>query len=382
MVTPIQNQNVGRLEAPGLEGAQAASEAREIQSAILLALASTGRQQGGERVAPTHRATNPEQARAAAAISGALIGNPEMLLGLISSEMRASRRETEESGALIEKNRVEQAEIERQKALEAAMKAAEESSGFLGLGDFWGDIAKVAAVVVAAAATVATGGTAGAVILAVAGIALAAYSDDITNALVEAGVVPKELAPYVSAALKIVGAAMTGGGALVVGGAALAAAAQPTAQVLQDAGVAPEVAAAVAAAMVVAGTVMGAAGGASASDAADTATDAAAAADAAQSTVTVAADATAQAGRVVETGSRVNQGVSNALGAEAAHREELHTVEGERQQAVSDDANEAIDEHIQQLESAMKSYQRMLAIVMQVAQARQASMAAASQSRA
>ena len=367
MVTSIHNQNVVRLEAPGLEAAQAASEAREIQAAILLAIAANGRQQGSAAVSPTHRSPSPEQTRAAAAIGAALLGNPEMLLALVSSEMRATRRETEESGALIEKNRVEHAEIERQEALEEAMKAAEESTGFLGLGDLWGDIAKVAACVVAAAATVATGGAAGAVILAVAGVALAAYSDDIAGAMVEAGVIPEEAAPYVSGALKIAGAIMTGGSALAVGGAVLAAAAQPTATVLREAGVASEVAAAVAAAMVVAGTVMSSAGVASADTAA---------------TSSEFAERLAGAGQVVEGYARVNQGVSNTLGAEAAHREELHTVEGERQQAISDDANEAIEQHIDQLKTAMQSYQRMLAIVMQVAEARQASMAAASQSRA
>ena len=368
MVTPIQNQNVGRLEASGLEAAEAASQAREMQAAILLAIAANGRQQqGSAQVSPTHRPPSAEQTRAAAAIGGALLGNPEMLLAMVSSEMRATRRETEESGALIEKNRVELAEVERQKALDAAMKAAEESTGFLGLGDFWGDIAKVAACVVAAAATVATGGAAGAVILAVAGVALAAYSDDIAGVMVEAGVIPEEAAPYVSGALKIAGAIMTGGGAVVIAGAALAAAAQPTAQVLQEAGVAPEVAAGVAAAMVIAGTVMSSAGLASADSAA---------------TVSETAEGLAAGGQLVEGYARVNQGVSNTLGAEAAHREELHTIDGERQQTVADDGNEMIEQHIDQLKTAMQSYQRMLAIVMQVAEARNASMAAASQSRA
>jgi hypothetical protein len=204
----------------------------------------------------------------------------------------------------------------------------------------------VAAVVAAAAATVATGGTALAVGLAVAGVVLAAYSEEITGVLVQCGM-PEDLAPYASLALKIAGSVMAGGGVLAVAGAAAAGLAGPVASVLREAGVAEEVC--VAAEVV--------------------------------QEVDRNWQAASDLAHSVEISARVHAGANRIAAAEASHRSAEAGIDAEEQSAVSEEATTEIESWMAELKSTMKSFQRMLAIVQQTAEARHESMMAATRGR-
>lgn len=378
MTAPIDSRFINPAGASSVGGAEAAHKAERMETALLLALAqaqSRGQAGSSSPVDPTNRVSEGRDTRGAQAIQSALLGNPEALLGMLSSELRATRRETQENGAIVQRDRAEQAEEARQQAVEAAMKAAEESDGFLGLSGVWGDVAKVAAVAAAAAASVATCGGGAVVAVAIAGVALAAYSDEITGVMVDLGL-PEDAAPYVSLALKITGSLMAGGGALAVAGSAAAGLAGPVADLLREAGVAEEVCVAVAAAMVVAGTVMGlcSGGGGGGGEEAAEATEVI---DEIDQVLLVAADAA----RATETAARVSSGGAQIAAAEAQHRSDDAEIRGERQEAVSEDATEEMGAWIDEMKGTMKSWQRMIALVQQTAEARQETLLAASRGR-
>lgn len=144
---------------------------------------------------------------AAVALSAALSGNPELLLGEIVSRMRDSQFTSQVHEVRAETLHADNAERARQEAIQKAEEAAKNASSFLGLGGVFGKIASIAASVASVAAAVASGGAA----LVLAGAAIMACAKPITDALVKAGVLPPELGAAVCLGLEVTGAVMMGG---------------------------------------------------------------------------------------------------------------------------------------------------------------------------
>ncbi len=372
MVSRIEHMGVGRIEGMIL-GAPAFGPSNAPQSPLLLV---SSRHDGAGAVA-AHRPQRGDsmRSREVAAVGQALEGNPEALLAFVSMQLRRAKQSAQESGAIIEKSRVQDELQKQQEAVEAALKAAEEASGFLGLGEFWGDVAKVAGLVAAAAVTVASGGSAAAVGVAVAGMLLATYSDDIAQGMVDLGM-PRELASYVSVALKVTGSLMAGGGVVAAIGAGAAGLAAPISEALREAGVCEEVAVGVAVAMVVAGAILtGASGGGSAaSDGADTANHL-------DDTVRAALDAAARAARVTEAGAGVFNGGANMAAADAQHDQDRATIRSETHEVRSEEASARLQSWVDELKATMRAYQRMIQVAQQAAEARGESLAAAAGTR-
>lgn len=144
---------------------------------------------------------------AAVALSAALSGNPELLLGEIMSRMRDSQFTSQAHEVRAETFQADNAERSRQEAIQKAQEAAKQASTFLGIGGIFGKIASIAATVASVAAAIASGGAA----LVLAGAAIMACGKPITDALVKAGVLSPEIATAVCVGLEITGAIMMGG---------------------------------------------------------------------------------------------------------------------------------------------------------------------------
>lgn len=373
MVCRIEHTGLGRIDGMDV-GVPHFGPSNAGQSAVLLA--SDGRSVAG--ASGSNRAGHGEDTgtREVGTIARALQGNPEALLAFVSTQLRRTKQSAQQSGAVIERSRVEEQLQKQQEAVQAALEAAEEASGFLGLGEFWGDVAKVAGLVAAAAVTVVSGGSAAAVGVAVAGMLLATYSDEITQVMVDLGM-PQDLAPYVSVALKVTGSLMAGGGVVAAAGAGAAGLAGPVSEALREAGVAEEIAIGVAVAMVIAGAIMtGASGGAG-----NGSTDAAKTVNHLDESVQAALIVGARAARLAEAGAGVMSGGTNIAAADAQHDSDSEHVRAERHGTSADEASGRLHDWVDGLKDTMRQYQRMIQIAQQAAHARGETLAAAAGAR-
>lgn len=147
-----------------------------------------------------------ERAEHEHALMLALAGRPELLLGVLSSEVRARTSATRALDVRNQSLVADNAERTRADAMRAAEEAAEKASGFLGISGAFGKIVGVATAIASVAATVATGGAA----IAIAGAVLLASAGPLSHALVKEGVVPPGVGKALELGLSVTGAILLG----------------------------------------------------------------------------------------------------------------------------------------------------------------------------
>lgn len=300
---------------------------------------------------PAISAGSNHQAMHAAGLA-ALGGSPEALIAMVTRQLRESQSRVQANGVEASYSHAETAERERERLMEAARRAAEEASGFLGLSGIFGDIAKIAGVVAAVAATVATGGAAA----VVAGALLIACADPLCNALADAGVISPEAARALSTALKVTGAIMLGGpalGSVAAAGIVLSSYSGEVAGAMVDAGIVPEdarggltTAFAIGGAAVTVAATGGAGGSASASN------------------------AVSSAARAVEVGADIGAAGTNVAGAELNREAAGSRADAKVQSGRSDDALQDGDQWIDALKQTMRRTGRAMAALREIEAAR------------
>jgi|GEM_PF-7120195 len=339
---------------------------------------------------------------AAADLSAAFTGSPESFLARIAMEMRRSNSSLRETGIQAGAAAADSAQKAREAAQAAAAKAAEEATGFLGLGDTFGIIAKVAAVVGAIAATVSSVVTGGAGAVVAVGLILMTFGGDLADAAVEAGIIPESMRDEFATALKLTGAIMVatasfGAGAAAITSVTLEATSEEIVKAATEAfDMSPEAQAALTIGLSVAVTVLAAvAGGAAgagnaASNAGDVAADAGKTAgeiivDATQTMSEVvddAAKAVRNASRVVELGAKLVQAEANVFVAVANHDAAHSRADAQGATATRDAAYDEVDDQVEGLKSTLKAYGRAMKMARQAQEARGEALHAATQQRA
>lgn len=210
----IERTELTRPEAHGLVEEPRAHRARE-GSRVVWGGASCG---GAEGASPN------DAASLLVTIAGgleAVAADPSLLVESLEVRRRDHQAETESA-------RVKNAARDEKRASEArqkAIRAAERTSGFLGLGKVLGKVLKAVVAAAVTAATVVTGGAAAP--LAVAGLALVLGAGEIAKGLEKLGIIDKGDVKLLTTALEIAGSLLSMGAGLV-GGAASAGAGAAT----------------------------------------------------------------------------------------------------------------------------------------------------------
>lgn len=315
--------------------------------------------------------TRAEHARSSEVVSRAMHGDPLLMVGVLVARMKEHQQKAREADVASCAERSEDAREAQLEAIKKAQKAAEEASGFLGLGEVGNVIATVAGVTAAVVAGIATGGAA----LAVVGAVLLSSGDLLAQGLADAGVIPEDVADDVAAGLKVTGGLLMGGGALataaIAGGVAMSTYADEATQVLVDAGVVSEEAGRnIALGLSLAGTVLAGVGAMAAGPATGTGE-----ASAGAKVAIGAAQWTERGARVFAAGMNLGGAVKRN---ESDHRQADATQHGSRAEEAEDDAEACIDD----LKDEMKGLARALRLLHGAAEARGEALRAAASTRA
>jgi hypothetical protein len=146
---------------------------------------------------------------AAAALALLDTVSPELLVAAVQLEAREAQSALFGESVRGAEARTELAEMERQRAVEQARKAARKATKLLGLKKFLGRLVQVIAVAASVAASVASGGAAAGV--AIAGAALVLGADLIAKGCEKMGLVDAEGGRRLALALRITGSLMSAG---------------------------------------------------------------------------------------------------------------------------------------------------------------------------
>jgi len=379
-------------------GTAAASSSPQIGNALTLASDLGGRRPQRGTSAPGTRSAdiierprNAAQQSAAADLAAAFAGSPESFLARIAMEMRRSNSSLRETGIEAGAAAADSAEKAREAATAAAAKAAEEATGFLGLGDTFSIVVKIAAVVGAVAATVSSVVTGGAGAVVAVGLILMTFGGDLADAAVKVGIIPESMRDEFAATLKLTGAIMVATASFGAGAAAITSVTlELTSEEIVTAAteafdMSPEAQAALRIGLSVAVTVLAAVAG-GAAGAGNAASDVGSAAADAGQTVGKAVDAAARAvrdaSRVVELGAKLAN-AGTAVGAAVANYDAANSrADAQGASATRDDAYSEVDVQVEGLKSTLKAYGRAMKMARQAQEARGEALHAATQQRA
>jgi len=344
-------------------------------SAVSLAPTRSGRSSLGsvQDLASDPIASRNARAEAARAVHSALGGDPTALLAMVTLRMRDSKTTNRladaSANAATARDALADERAARATAAEAARKAAEATN----TGDIFSIIAKVTAVVVGIAVTVCSGG-AGAVVLA--GALMLAFGDLLVEGLVEAGIVPPQMAESLALALKVTGSLMMGPSALVgalsIAGSVIATYGNDLVDALLDAGVDADFCEKLGIGLGVAGAGLSLAGGCAGSSSS-------AAAEGVLKTATQVVKAT---GDVVVGAATIGGAAMEIVSADHIHDAELSQADATDHRADADMANEEIGTITDAIRDDFKRAAKMLRLARQIGEAHQQSMQAASGARA
>jgi hypothetical protein len=315
------------------------------------------------------------QSSAATELGAAFAGSPESFLARIAFELRRSNSAVKEAGIAVETSAADTAERSREAADAAAAKAAEQATGFLGLGKTFDLVAKIASAVTAVAATVITGGAAAPVAV---GLLLMTFGGDLASVAVKMGLCSESLRGELTTALKLTGAIMIaacslGAGVAAIGSVTLEATSEDVVSFAAEAfGMSDEARGALRVTLALGATVLGAVAG-----------GAAGAGQGLADGATRAVLATARdAGRLVATGAQVASAATAAGAAVSNHDAAYHRIDSQEAATARDASFDLAEGHVDGLRSALRAYGRAMKLARQAQEARGQALRAATQQRA